>query len=136
MRVRLGLPLTFSGAVPHHASDLDEMRAGLLLAADTCLRQEHGLKWAKLAPQEPERGRRPAMQQHIATPLGAEQDEVPAFTVGLDVGDRHTHICVLDAGAEVVREQRIRTTALALRRALGSFRVREWCSRRERARPG
>ena len=61
------------------------------------------------------------MQQHIATPLGAEQDEVPAFTVGLDVGDRHTHICVLDAGAEVVREQRIRTTGLALRRALGEF---------------
>ena len=61
------------------------------------------------------------MQQHIATAQSSEQQEAPALTVGLDVDDRHIQVCVLDPEARVVREQRVRTTALALRQAFGDL---------------
>jgi len=37
-------------------------------------------------------------------------------TVGLDLGDKYTHICVLDSDGEVCEESRLRTTPMALRR--------------------
>jgi transposase len=37
-------------------------------------------------------------------------------TVGLDLGDKYTQVCVLDSGGEVLEEARLRTTALAFRR--------------------
>lgn len=40
----------------------------------------------------------------------------PERTIGLDVGDRHSHVCVLDASGEVVEEARLRTTGPALSR--------------------
>ena len=58
------------------------------------------------------------MQQDIATTRSIEGRDGPAFTVGLDVGDRYTHVCVLGSGGEVVRERRVRTTAAALGGAL------------------
>ena len=61
------------------------------------------------------------MQQDIATTRSIEGKDGPAITVGLDVGDRYTHIHALGAGGEVIREQRIRTTALALSGALGDL---------------
>ena len=61
------------------------------------------------------------MQQHIATAQSSGRQEAPALTVGLDVDDRHIQVCVLDPEARVVREQRVRTTALALRQALGDL---------------
>ena len=36
------------------------------------------------------------------------------FTVGLDVGDRHSHFCVLDATGEVLEEGRVASTATGL----------------------
>ena len=45
----------------------------------------------------------------------------PANTIGLDVGDRYTHVCALGSGGEVVRERRVHTTALALGGALGDL---------------
>ena len=61
------------------------------------------------------------MQQHIATAQSSGRQEAPALTVGLDVDDRHIQVCVLDPEARVVREQRVRTTALALRQELGNL---------------
>ena len=61
------------------------------------------------------------MQQHIATAQSSGRQEAPALTVGLDVDDRHIQVCVLDPEARVVREQRVRSTALALRQALGEL---------------
>ena len=58
------------------------------------------------------------MQQDIATTRSIEGRDGPAFTVGLDVGDRYIHVCVLGSGGEVVRERRVRTTAAALGGAL------------------
>ena len=58
------------------------------------------------------------MQQDIATTRSMEGGEARALTIGLDVGDRYTHVCALGSGGEVVRERRIRTTAPALGGAL------------------
>jgi transposase len=40
----------------------------------------------------------------------------PAMTVGLDLGDRYSHYCLLNEEAEVVEEGRIQSTEAALRR--------------------
>lgn len=42
--------------------------------------------------------------------------EVDVITVGLDLGDNHTQICVLDRSGEVMEESRVVTTASALER--------------------
>ena len=76
------------------------------------------------------------MQQDIATTRSIEGWDGPAFTVGLDGGDRYTHVCVLGSGGEVVRERRVRTTAPAPGGALEDSRRRGSCSRRGRARRG
>lgn len=51
------------------------------------------------------------MLQH--TTIAAQRPE--GTTVGLDVGDRYTHLCVLDAAGEIVEEGRLRTTPAAIR---------------------
>ena len=61
------------------------------------------------------------MQQDIATTRSMEGGEARALTIGLDVGDRYTHVCALGSGGEVVRERRVHTTALALSSALGDL---------------
>lgn len=43
-------------------------------------------------------------------------NDKPAMTVGLDLGDRHSHYCVLSEVGEVVEEGRIATTEAALRK--------------------
>ena len=58
------------------------------------------------------------MQQDIATTRSIEGKDGPAITVGLDVGDRYTHVHALGAGGEVIRERRVRTAAAALGAAL------------------
>lgn len=42
--------------------------------------------------------------------------EIPARTMGVDVGDRYSQVCVLDAGGEIVEEARVRTRTPSLRR--------------------
>ena len=59
------------------------------------------------------------MQQDIATTRSIEGRDGPALTIGLDVGDRYTHVCVLGSGGEVVRERRVRTTAAGAQRRTG-----------------
>ena len=61
------------------------------------------------------------MQQDTATTWSIEGKEESGVTIGLDVGDRYTHVHALGAGGEVVRDQRIRTTALALSSVLGDL---------------
>ena len=61
------------------------------------------------------------MQQDIATTWSIEGKEESGVTIGLDVGDRYTHVCVLGSGGEVVRERRVRTTAPALGGALNGL---------------
>mgnify|MGYP000848886388 FL=1 len=43
------------------------------------------------------------------------------ITVGLDLGDRYSHICVLDNQGEILEEGRVRTTEAALRRKFGAL---------------
>ena len=42
-------------------------------------------------------------------------------TVGLDVGDRYTHLCVLDAAGEVAEEGRVRTTPEGMRQRFSAM---------------
>jgi len=45
--------------------------------------------------------------------------------VGLDVGDRYTHVCVLDEGGEVLEERRLRTSRVEVERLFeGTTRAR------------
>ena len=46
---------------------------------------------------------------------------VPSWTIGLDVGDRVSQACVMDANGEVVRGQSVRTTSAALMRFVSDY---------------
>lgn len=46
----------------------------------------------------------------------ATKREKPALTVGLDLGDRFSHYCVLNEESEMIEEGRIATTKTALER--------------------
>jgi transposase len=47
----------------------------------------------------------------------------PSITVGIDLGDKYSHLCVLDAeSGEVIEEGRLRTTPEAFRRRFASQR--------------
>ena len=49
--------------------------------------------------------------------------ERPRLTAGLDLGDKYSHLCLLDTdGGEVIEEGRVRTTPEALRRRFASER--------------
>jgi len=48
---------------------------------------------------------------------------VGQLTIGLDLGDRFTHVCVLDPDGEIVEEDRVATTSNALGRRFGSARL-------------
>ena len=43
------------------------------------------------------------------------------LTLGLDLGDRHSWYCVLDEAGQIQQEQRVRTTAKALREVFGAM---------------
>jgi len=43
------------------------------------------------------------------------------LTIALDLGDKHTEACVMDGSGEVIETFRVRTTQVALDRALGRF---------------
>lgn len=40
----------------------------------------------------------------------------PERTMGIDVGDRYSHLCLVDDDGEVVERDRVRSTEAALRR--------------------
>ena len=55
------------------------------------------------------------MQEHTT-----KAAPVPEITVGVDVGDRYSHLCLLDATGEVVEDGRVQTTREALLRRFGN----------------
>ena len=62
------------------------------------------------------------------TRRGKETDAVSSvsssnLTIGLDLGDRVSQVCVLDSRGEIVEEVRVATTVSGLTRALGTERV-------------
>jgi transposase len=56
------------------------------------------------------------MKKSIRSKRSAEWKPRPAITVGVDLGDRFSHYCMLNQDGEVVEEGRIPTSAVALRR--------------------
>jgi transposase len=55
------------------------------------------------------------MSQHITSAARMTRGQAEGQTVGLDVGDRYTALCVVDAAGDVVEEGRVRTTPAAIR---------------------
>ena len=60
------------------------------------------------------------MAQHTTTATAMTRGAGIEQTIGLDVGDRHTYLCVLDAAREVVEEGRVRTTPEGVRQRFGA----------------
>jgi len=48
-------------------------------------------------------------------------NEEGKVTVGLDLGDKHTQLCMIDAGGELLEEARLRTTPAALRQRFSAM---------------
>ena len=53
-----------------------------------------------------------------------EKGSVNRWVIGIDQGDRFSHLCVLDARGEVVERSRVRTTPAAYRKRFGGRRAR------------
>ena len=65
--------------------------------------------------------RRPALKKSSKTQLGGPVAESkPAQVVGLDLGDRHSHYCMLTGTGEAVEEGRIQTTVAAMEKHFAS----------------
>ncbi len=45
----------------------------------------------------------------------------PELTIGVDLGDRYSHFCVLDASGEIVEDGRVTTSPAGLSRRFGSY---------------
>jgi hypothetical protein len=54
----------------------------------------------------------------ISKPAGRKKTttDKPEMTMGIDVGDRYSHLCLLDEEGEVVERDRVRSTEAAFRR--------------------
>ena len=62
------------------------------------------------------------MAQGTAVAESRKVGDAGLVTVGIDVSDRYSHLCVLGDDGEIVREERVRTTTAALPLALYSDR--------------
>ena len=61
------------------------------------------------------------MAQGTAVAESRRVGDAELVTVGIDVSDRYSHLCILGDDGEIVREERVRTTTAALTRALGGM---------------
>src|SRR5690348_14585562 len=52
------------------------------------------------------------MRQPRSSDVGEQSDEV---TIGVDLGDRKSHVCMLDGRGEIVREEAITTSPVSFR---------------------
>src|SRR3984957_938714 len=66
--------------------------------------------------------RRPAMKK-VSTRAAAQSRNIcqPQLTIGLDLGDRNSWYCMVDEAGQIRREQRVRTSAKALREVFGTM---------------
>jgi transposase len=58
--------------------------------------------------------------------MGNDTQAIPEVTIGIDVGDKFSHLCVMDGGGAVSEESRLATTPAALERRFrgcGPFRI-------------
>ena len=63
--------------------------------------------------------------------ITAKANEIPVVTVGMDVGDRYSYLCVLNESVAVLEEGRVPTTPDALRARFGNTDARwAWLLRR------
>ena len=53
--------------------------------------------------------------------MSKDSRAMPGFTVGIDLGDKFSWMCVLDEGGEVVEETRVATTPKGLSRRMSGM---------------
>lgn len=58
------------------------------------------------------------MRKHTSVPSDVKAE----LTIGVDLGDRYSHFCVLNASGEVVEDGRVTTSPAGLSRRFGSYR--------------
>lgn len=51
--------------------------------------------------------------------MGKDIKSQPSLTIGVDLGDRYSHVCVVDPAGEVVETGRVRTTEAGIQRLAG-----------------
>ena len=55
----------------------------------------------------------------LTTPTTSSTNGVPRLTIGIDLGDKHSHLCVLDGEGTIVEESRLQTRPEAFRQRFG-----------------
>ncbi len=55
------------------------------------------------------------------TPTTGATTGVPRLTIGIDLGDKHSHVCVLDAEGTIVEESRLQTKLAAFQQRFGGL---------------
>ena len=55
------------------------------------------------------------------TPTNGATSSVPRLTIGIDLGDKHSHLCVLDGEGTIVEESRLQTRPEAFRQRFGGI---------------
>jgi activator of 2-hydroxyglutaryl-CoA dehydratase len=79
--------------------------------------------------------RRPAMKK-VSTAATKQSRNISQqkLTIGLDLGDRNSWYCVVDEAGQIQLEQRVRTTAKALREVFGAMPRRKAINESEQQR--
>jgi transposase len=78
-----------------------------------------GTHQAKKQSKAAQQSVKPEVNRLAARRLWKVQRE--GLTVGLDIGDKYSHICVLNEEAEVIKRDRVKTTSQALHAYFGSL---------------
>ena len=55
------------------------------------------------------------------TPTTGATSRVPRLTIGIDLGDKHSHLCVLDGEGTIVEESRLQTKPDTFRQRFGGI---------------
>jgi transposase len=57
----------------------------------------------------------------IATPTTSATTGTPRLTIGIDLGDQHSHLCVLDGAGAILEESRLQTKPAAFRQRFAAM---------------
>jgi hypothetical protein len=73
---------------------------------------------------------------HITTTRSIEAAVEPSeLTIGVDLGDRHTDLCAIDRGGEILAKSRLPSTRRAFRQRFAGMRLARIAIEASRTRP-
>ena len=82
------------------------------------------------------RALQPSDRAEAMTHMPDDITQIPALTIGLDVGDRTTQLYAVNAAGQCVAERTLPTTAVGLAAAFTDVARVAWCSRWGHSRRG